>query len=227
MAFDEHPSPGGAGDGAAAVLLATPSAVSDGAEPLARVAGTARVGHDDLAVVLDDLGWSWENVDLVELHEPSPAAAAGWLTALTRAAGRINVDGGSLAIGDPVGATGARLVVSLADLLRRRAAGRGLAVLPDGECLRTSSPSRRRLGQRVGRLQLDPAQCGEDEAPAGGCRALRRSSCSRKAKPAPEIVSAVSSTAMRAARASRTAPTIAAKGSSVPAVPTLSASAQS
>ncbi|HET6509702.1 MAG TPA: hypothetical protein VFG42_23095 [Baekduia sp.] len=127
---DEHPVAGGFADGAAAVLLAAPGTVP-AAAPLAEVVAVETLREDALDALVDRLGWGWDGVDLIELHEPSGTEAARWLTRLGAAAGRVNVDGGSLAIGDPEGVSGARLVVSLADLLRRReGARRGLAILP-------------------------------------------------------------------------------------------------
>ena len=133
VAYDEHPVAGGFADGAAAVVLGAPGAVPD-AQPLARVVAVETLSEDELEALPGRLGWGWDGVDLIELHEPSGAGAAEWLTRLGERAERVNVDGGSLAIGDPAGVTGARLVVSLADLLRRReGVERGLAILPVGD----------------------------------------------------------------------------------------------
>ena len=125
-------------DGAAAVVLASADAVErHGLTPLGRLAGWAAVVVDPAMLgmgpvpairkVLDRTGLSLEQIDLLEINE---AFAAQYLSVekelgLDRA--RVNVNGGAIALGHPLGATGARLLLTLVLELRRRGARRGIA----------------------------------------------------------------------------------------------------
>jgi len=142
-------------DGAAAVLLmAEEKARADGREPLAFVRSWAVAAVDPggqllmgpaLAVpkALERAGIALDDVELIEMHEAFAAQVASNIQALesdvwardrlgrSKAVGkvdreRLNVCGGSIAIGHPFGATGARLVTTLANEMRRRGAGLGL-----------------------------------------------------------------------------------------------------
>jgi len=127
-------------DGAAAmVVLSAERAASLGVEPMARVVGVAAAGVDPhvmgIGVVpatrrlLERTSLRAEDVDLVELNE----AFAAQVLACDRELGldpeRLNVNGGAIALGHPIGATGARISVTLLHEMARRKARRGLATL--------------------------------------------------------------------------------------------------
>jgi acetyl-CoA C-acetyltransferase len=127
-------------DGAAAmVVLSADRAAELGVQPMGRVAGLASAGVDPhvmgIGVVpavrrlLEKLALRLEDYDLVEVNE----AFAGQVIACDRElhfdAERLNVNGGAIALGHPIGATGARLVVTLLHEMARRRARRGLATL--------------------------------------------------------------------------------------------------
>ena len=130
----------GLNDGAAAVLLMTAEdAEKRGLEPLARIASYATVGLDPTVMgvgpiyasrkALDKAGWSVGNLDLVEANEAFAAQACavnkdmGWDPAI------VNVNGGAIAIGHPIGASGCRILNTLLFEMQRRQAKRGLATL--------------------------------------------------------------------------------------------------
>ncbi len=130
----------GINDGAAAVLLMRASeAERRGVEPLARIVSWAHAGVDPAIMgtgpipasrkALEKAGWAVEDLDLVEANEAFAAQAIavnremGWDTE------RVNVNGGAIAIGHPVGASGARILTTLLHEMRRRDAKRGLATL--------------------------------------------------------------------------------------------------
>lgn len=135
LAYDDHPRSDGAGDGAALLLLA---AGADGGSRL-RAAAWVRGGDLPAAVrrALDDAGVALADVDLVELHEASPEAAERAVAALGADRAKVNRRGGTLAIGDPAGMSGARLIVSAHHGLRERRGGVALAAMqtPDGAAL--------------------------------------------------------------------------------------------
>jgi acetyl-CoA acyltransferase 2 len=125
-------------DGGAALLLASAAAVkSHGLDPLARLAHWATVGVDPTIMgmgpapatrlVLQRAGLSLKDIDLIEVNE---AFAAQYL-AVEKDLGldreRVNVNGGAIALGHPLGMTGTRLLLTLTLELRRRALKRGLA----------------------------------------------------------------------------------------------------
>ena len=133
-------------DGAAAVIVASAEAVRRrGLEPLARIVGyashaqepewftTAPVGA--IRKLLTKLSWAPHDVDLYEINEAFAAVAMAALKDLDLDPARVNVNGGACALGHPIGATGARILVTLVHALRRRrAAGprrplRGIASL--------------------------------------------------------------------------------------------------
>ena len=130
----------GLNDGAAAVLLMTAEdAEKRGLEPLARIASYATAGLDPTVMgvgpiyasrkALDKAGWSVGNLDLVEANEAFAAQACavnkdmGWDPAI------VNVNGGAIAIGHPIGASGCRILNTLLFEMQRRQAKRGLATL--------------------------------------------------------------------------------------------------
>jgi acetyl-CoA acetyltransferase family protein len=125
-------------DGGAAVILASPSGVNaHGLTPIARLAGWATVGVDPsimgmgpapaIRKLLEKQQLSLDDIDLFEINE---AFAAQYL-AVEKDLGldreRVNVNGGAIALGHPLGATGARLLLTLTLELRRRGASRGIA----------------------------------------------------------------------------------------------------
>ncbi len=130
----------GLNDGAAAVLLMTAEeAEKRGLEPLARIASYTTAGLDPTVMgvgpiyasrkALDKAGWSVGDLDLVEANEAFAAQACavnkdmGWDPAI------VNVNGGAIAIGHPIGASGCRILNTLLFEMQRRQAKRGLATL--------------------------------------------------------------------------------------------------
>ena len=127
-------------DGAAAVLLTTaPEAERRGWTPLARLEGFTQAGVDPSVMGLGPVPatralferWrlGWDDVDLVELNEAFAAQVLACDRELRLPADRLNVNGGAIALGHPIGCTGARIVVTLLHELARRRARRGLATL--------------------------------------------------------------------------------------------------
>jgi len=127
-------------DGAAAVvLLDSEEAAKRNVQPLARIVAhathsqepqwftTAPVGA--LQKVLDKAGWNVEDVDLFEINEAFAVVAMAPLHDLGIAHEKVNVNGGACALGHPIGASGARLVVTLVNALRKRGGKRGVAAL--------------------------------------------------------------------------------------------------
>ena len=127
-------------DGAAALVLTSARrAKALGAQPLARWAGSASAGLDPSFMglgpvyatkkLLERLGLKTRDLDLVELNEAFAAQALACMRELELDAARVNVNGGAIALGHPLGMSGARLAATLVHELRRRGAGRGLATL--------------------------------------------------------------------------------------------------
>ncbi|HET8819139.1 MAG TPA: acetyl-CoA C-acyltransferase [Xanthomonadaceae bacterium] len=127
-------------DGAAAtVLMSADEAKRRGLQPLARIVAhsthaqdpewftTAPVGA--IRKVLDQAGWSVDDVDLFEVNEAFACVSMAPMTDLGIAHDRLNVNGGALALGHPIGASGARLLVTLLHALRARGGKRGVASL--------------------------------------------------------------------------------------------------
>jgi 3-oxoadipyl-CoA thiolase len=130
----------GVNDGAAALVVASAEAAARlGAQPLARFVGSAAAGVDPRVMgigpvpavrkLLARTGVALEDVDLVELNEAFASQSVAVLRELGLDPARVNVNGGAIAIGHPLGMSGARLVVSLVHELRRRDAHLGLATL--------------------------------------------------------------------------------------------------
>ena len=130
----------GLNDGAAAVLLMNvESAKKHGIEPMARIASYATAGLDPSIMgvgpiyaakkALDKAGWTINDLDLVEANEAFAAQACavnkemGWDPSI------VNVNGGAIAIGHPIGASGCRILNTLVFEMKRRNAKRGLATL--------------------------------------------------------------------------------------------------
>jgi acetyl-CoA C-acetyltransferase len=130
----------GINDGAAAMVLMTASeAAKLGKTPLARIVSWAQAGVDPKIMgtgpipasraALKKAGWSAADLDLVEANEAFAAQACavnkdlGWDTS------RVNVNGGAIALGHPIGASGARVLVTLLYEMQKRNAKKGLATL--------------------------------------------------------------------------------------------------
>jgi acetyl-CoA C-acetyltransferase len=130
----------GMNDGAAAVVVASEErAAALGAEPLATFRGSASVGVDPTVMgigpipavrkLLDRTGVGVSDIDLVELNEAFASQSVAVVRELGLDPDRVNVNGGAIALGHPLGMSGARLVVSLLHELRRRGGRLGLATL--------------------------------------------------------------------------------------------------
>ena len=130
----------GINDGAAAlVLMSAAEAHRRGLTPLARIASWATAGVDPAIMgsgpipatrkALEKAGWAAKDLDLVEANEAFAAQAIavnrdlGWDTS------KVNVNGGAIAIGHPIGASGARVLVTLLHEMQKRDAKKGLATL--------------------------------------------------------------------------------------------------
>ena len=127
-------------DGAAAtILLSADEAARRGITPLARIVGhstysqepqwftTAPVGA--IEKLLKQVGWSVDDVDLFEINEAFAVVAMTPIKELGIPHAKVNVNGGACALGHPIGASGARLVVTLVHALRKRGGKRGIASL--------------------------------------------------------------------------------------------------
>lgn len=127
-------------DGAAAVLLATGKGLADhGLSPLARIVSAAAAGvHPDLMGIgpvpasekaLRRAGITAADLDLVELNEAFASQALASIRLLEIDPDRVNVNGGAIALGHPLGASGARILTTLVHELRRRGGRYGLATM--------------------------------------------------------------------------------------------------
>jgi acetyl-CoA C-acetyltransferase len=130
----------GVNDGAAAlVLMHAADAARRGLAPLARIASWATAGVDPAIMgtgsipasrkALDKAGWQVADLDLVEANEAFAAQSCAVNQAMGWDPDIVNVNGGAIAIGHPVGASGARVLVTLLHEMARRKAGKGLATL--------------------------------------------------------------------------------------------------
>jgi acetyl-CoA C-acetyltransferase len=130
----------GINDGAAAlVLMRADQATSRKVEPLARIVSWATAGVDPAVMgigpvsatqrALAKAGWKLEDVDLIEANEAFAAQSCAVGRELGWDKERVNVNGGAIALGHPIGASGARILVTLLHELRRRKVRRGLATL--------------------------------------------------------------------------------------------------
>jgi acetyl-CoA C-acetyltransferase len=130
----------GINDGAAAVMvMSAKKAASLGLKPLARIASFATSGLDPATMgmgpvpasqkALARAGWKAADLDLFELNEAFAAQACAVNKALDIDPARVNVNGGAIAIGHPIGASGCRVLVTLLHEMQRRQVRRGLAAL--------------------------------------------------------------------------------------------------
>jgi acetyl-CoA C-acetyltransferase len=130
----------GVNDGAAAALVMAEDRMrSLGATPLARIVGQATSGLapklllmtpvESIRKVLTKVGWKLEDVDLFEINEAFAAQMVAILNELHLDPARVNVNGGAIALGHPIGASGARILATLLHEMKRRGAKRGVASL--------------------------------------------------------------------------------------------------
>jgi acetyl-CoA C-acetyltransferase len=130
----------GINDGAAAlVVMKLSEAEKRGVEPLARIVSFATAGVDPSIMgtgpipastrALEKAGWSKDDLDLVEANEAFAAQACAVNKAIGWDTAKVNVNGGAIAIGHPIGASGARILTTLLYEMKRRQAKRGLATL--------------------------------------------------------------------------------------------------
>ena len=130
----------GINDGAAAVLVASEEyAAATGAPVLAKIVAYASAGVDPKIMgmgpvpavqkCLDKAGWSLADVDLVEANEAFAAQSLGVVKELGLDTSKVNVCGGAIAIGHPIGASGTRVLVTLIHQMRRTGAKKGIATL--------------------------------------------------------------------------------------------------
>ena len=130
----------GLNDGAAAVVLMTAElAKKKDLKPLARIVSWAQCGVDPSIMgtgpipaskmALEKAGWGEDQLDLVESNEAFAAQAIAVNKELGFTADRVNVNGGAIALGHPIGASGARILVTLIHEMQKRKAKKGLATL--------------------------------------------------------------------------------------------------
>ncbi len=130
----------GLNDGAAgALLMSADEAEKRGIEPLARIASYATAGLDPAIMgvgpihasrkALEKAGWKVEDLDLIEANEAFAAQACAVNKDMGWDPEKVNVNGGAIAIGHPIGASGARVLNTLLFEMKRRGAKRGLATL--------------------------------------------------------------------------------------------------
>jgi acetyl-CoA C-acetyltransferase len=130
----------GVNDGAAAVVVTSASRAKElGAQPMVRIVAQATSGVEPKWVMMAPVdavkkiwqktGWKSDDVDLYELNEAFSVQALGVMRELGLDPNRVNVNGGAVAIGHPIGASGARVLVTLIYEMTRRNAKRGIAAL--------------------------------------------------------------------------------------------------
>ena len=130
----------GLNDGAAAVTLMTEAeAAARGLKPLARIATWAQAGVDPAIMgtgpipasrrALEKAGWSVDDLDLIEANEAFAAQSLAVCKDLGFDPAKVNVNGGAIALGHPIGASGCRVLVTLLHELQKRGGKKGLATL--------------------------------------------------------------------------------------------------
>jgi acetyl-CoA C-acetyltransferase len=130
----------GVNDGAAAVVVTSAKRAKElGAKPMVRIIAQATSGIDPKWVMMapvgavkkiwEKTGWKNEDVDLYELNEAFSVQALGVMRELGLDPNKVNVNGGAVAIGHPIGASGARVLVTLIYEMIRRDVHRGIAAL--------------------------------------------------------------------------------------------------
>ena len=127
-------------DGAAALVLIRESdAQARGLQPLARLVAHATLAQEPewfttapvgaIRKLLDKTGWNVANIDLFEINEAFAVVAMAAMQELAIPHDKVNVHGGACALGHPIGASGARIVVTLLHAMRQRGAKKGIAAL--------------------------------------------------------------------------------------------------
>jgi len=130
----------GVNDGAAAVVVTSVQRANElGVQPMARIVAQATSGVEPKWVMMapvdavrkiwEKTGWKKDDVDLYELNEAFSVQALGVMRELGLDLNKVNVNGGAVAIGHPIGASGARVLVTLIYEMTRRNAKRGIAAL--------------------------------------------------------------------------------------------------
>jgi len=130
----------GVNDGAAAVVVTSAHRAKElGAQPMVRIVAQATSGVEPKWVMMapvgavrtiwEKTGWKKDDVDLYELNEAFSVQALGVMRELGLDPNKVNVNGGAVAIGHPIGASGARVLVTLIYEMSRRNAKRGIAAL--------------------------------------------------------------------------------------------------
>lgn len=130
----------GVNDGAAMVILASEQKVKElGLQAMARLVNFATVGVDPTIMgtgpiqasrkVLDKSNWNMDELDLIESNEAFAAQAISVNKEMQWDTNKVNVNGGSIAFGHPIGASGARIFVTLVNELKRQELSKGLATL--------------------------------------------------------------------------------------------------
>ncbi len=130
----------GINDGAAAALVMSESMAKElGLAPLARVVAYSSAGVDPAImgtgpipaskICLQKAGWGIDELDLIEANEAFAAQSLSVDCELGWDTGKVNVNGGAIALGHPIGASGARILVTLLHEMKRRDASKGLATL--------------------------------------------------------------------------------------------------
>jgi acetyl-CoA C-acetyltransferase len=127
-------------DGAAALLIGSKEfGAANGLKPRARIRATAKIGTDPTIMltgpvpvtekILAESGMKISDIDLFEVNEAFASVVLRFLQAFDADPAKVNVNGGAIAMGHPLGATGAILVGTLLDELERSGKGTGLATL--------------------------------------------------------------------------------------------------
>jgi acetyl-CoA C-acetyltransferase len=127
-------------DGAAAlILMGAAEAEKRGLQPLATIVGHSGFAHEPewfttapvfaIKALHEKLGWSPDTVDLYEINEAFACVTMAAMTDVGLDHSKVNVNGGACALGHPIGATGARIIVTLLHALRNRGLQRGVASL--------------------------------------------------------------------------------------------------
>ncbi len=130
----------GVNDGAAAVVVTSATRAKElGVQPIVRIVAQATSGVEPKWVMMapvdavkkiwEKTGWKKEDVDLYELNEAFSVQALGVMRELGLDPNKVNVNGGAVAIGHPIGASGARVLVTLIYEMTRRGVKRGIAAL--------------------------------------------------------------------------------------------------
>lgn len=130
-------------DGASAVLVASERAVEEyGLEPLVKVRNLAVVGSDPILMltgpipasrrVLERAGLSIDDIGVVEINEAFASVVIAWQRELGADMNKVNVNGGAIALGHPIGASGTRLMTSLISEMRRTGSRFGLQSMCEG-----------------------------------------------------------------------------------------------